>query len=61
MKWPAKAALAQRCSGPRPKGAGAISLVQLQSEVLDWGLYPNRRKIGCLAGIVPVDCLEYRR
>jgi transposase len=52
---PAKAALAKRCSGPRPKGAGAMSLVQLQSEVLDWGLYPNRRKIGCLAGMVPSE------
>src|ERR1700758_457394 len=30
----AKAALAKRCCGPRPKGAGAPSLVQLQSEVL---------------------------
>src|SRR6201993_804218 len=34
----AKAALSKGCSGPRPKGAGANSLVQLQSEVLDWGL-----------------------
>ena len=51
----AKTALAQRCSGPRPKGAGAISLVQLQSEMLDWGLYPNRRKVGCLAGMVPSE------
>src|SRR5260370_37717878 len=50
-----KAALAKRCSGPRPKGAGAPSLVQLQSEVLDWGLYSNRRKIGCLAGMVPIE------
>jgi transposase len=51
----AKAALAQRCNGPRPKGTGALSLVQLQSEVLDWGLYANRRKIGCLAGMVPSE------
>jgi transposase len=51
----AKAALAKRCSGPRPKGAGANSLVQLQSEVLDWGLYSNRRKIACLAGMVPSE------
>jgi transposase len=50
-----KAALAKRCNGPRPKGAGAISLVQLQSEVLDWRLYANRRKIGCLAGMVPSE------
>jgi len=48
----AKAALAKGWSGPRPKGAGANSLVQLQSEVLDWNLYPKRRKIACLAGMV---------
>jgi transposase len=50
-----KAALAKGCSGPRPKGAGANSLVQLQSEVLDWDLYPTRRKIACLAGMVPSE------
>jgi transposase len=51
----AKATLAQRCKGPRPKGAGAVSLVQLEAEVLDWGRYANRRKIGCLAGMVPSE------
>src|SRR6516225_12245459 len=52
---PAKAALSKGWSGPRPKGAGANSLVQLQSEVLDWELYANRRKIACLAGMVPSE------
>jgi transposase len=51
----AKAALTKDWSGPRPKGAGANSLVQLQSEVLDWNLYPKRRKIACLAGMVPSE------
>lgn len=51
----AKAALARGSSGPRPKGVGALSLVQLQSEVLDWSLYPNRRKIACLGGMVPSE------
>jgi transposase len=51
----AKAALAKRCQGPRPKGAGAASLVQLGAEVLDWDLYSNPRKIGCLAGMVPSE------
>ena len=46
----AKAALARACSGPRPKGVGALSQMQLQSEVLDWRSYTNRRKIACLAG-----------
>src|SRR5262252_3508011 len=52
----AKAGLAKSWSGrPRPKGAGANSLVQLQSHVLDWNLYANRRKIACLAGMVPSE------
>src|ERR1700675_948684 len=51
----AKAALARACSGPRPKGVGALSQMQLQSEVLDWSLYGNRRKIACLAGMVPSE------
>jgi transposase len=51
----AKVALAQACSGPRPKGVGALSQMQLQSEVLDWSLYTNRRKIACLAGMVPSE------
>jgi transposase len=29
--------------------------VQLGAEVLDWWLYTNRRKIGCLAGMVPSE------
>lgn len=51
----AKAGLAQRCQGPRPKGVGAQSLVQLGAEALDWGLYSSGRKIGCLAGMVPSE------
>ena len=50
-----KAALAKRWSGPRPKGAGANSLVQLQAELLAWSRYTNRRKIACLAGMVPSE------
>jgi transposase len=51
----AKVALARACSGPRPKGVGALSQMQLQGEVLDWSLYPNRRKIACLGGMVPSE------
>jgi transposase len=51
----AKAALAKGWSGPRPKGAGAVSMVQLTSEVLDWKRYSKDRKIGCLAGMVPSE------
>jgi transposase len=51
----AKVALARGRSGPRPKGVGALSQMQLQSEVLDWHFYSNRRKIACLAGMVPSE------
>ena len=51
----AKVALAQRYQGPRPKGLGALSLVQLEAEVLDWNRYSSGRKIGCLAGMVPSE------
>jgi transposase len=51
----AKAAFVRSCHGPRPKGVGALSQMQLQSEVLDWSLYSNRRKIACLAGMVPSE------
>ncbi len=34
---------------------GALSQMQLQSEVLDWHLQSNRRKIACLAGMVPSE------
>ena len=51
----AKVELSQQWQGPRPKGMGAVSLVQLNAEVLDWNLYSNRRKIGCLSGMVPSE------
>jgi len=51
----AKVELGQQWKGPRPKGMGAPSLAQLNAEVLDWNRYSNRRKIGCLAGMVPSE------
>jgi transposase len=51
----AKVELAQQWKGPRPKGMGAVSLVQMGAEVLDWTLYSSGRKIGCLAGMVPSE------
>jgi transposase len=51
----AKVTLAKQCQGPRPKGVGAPSLVQLGAEVLDWNLYRSGRKIGCLSGMVPSE------
>jgi transposase len=50
-----KVTVAKRCQGPRPKGVGALSLVQLEAEVLDWNRYSSGRKIGCLAGLVPSE------
>jgi transposase len=51
----AKAELSKGAQGARPKGAGAQSMVQLQAELLDWSLYSSKRKIGCLAGMVPSE------
>ena len=51
----AKVELTQQWQGPRPKGMGAVSLVQLNAEVLNWNLYSSGRKIGCLAGMVPSE------
>jgi transposase len=51
----AKLALARAYQGLRPKGAGAVSLMQIEAELLDWNLYPNRRKIACLTGMVPSE------
>lgn len=50
-----KVSLARRYQGSRPKGVGALSLVQLEAEVLDWNRYSSGRKIGCLAGLVPSE------
>ena len=55
----AKVSLARGCTGPRPKGVGALSQLQLRSEVLDWQLDSNRRKIACLAGD-GAQRMEYR-
>ena len=51
----AKVSLSRGCTGPRPKAVGALSQMQLRSEVLDWHSYSNRRKIACLAAMVPSE------
>ena len=51
----AKVELSQKWQGPRPKGMGAVSLVQLKAEILDYNLYSSGRKIGCLSGMVPSE------
>ena len=49
----AKAGLSRQQKGPRPKGLGAGSMEQLESELLSWQRYSSARKIACLAGMVP--------
>jgi transposase len=51
----AKKHLARQCQGPRPKGFGAQTLVQLDREILNWNLIKNRRQGACLAGMVPSE------
>ena len=49
----AKAALMRRQTEPRPKGLGALSMEQLESELLSWQRYSSGRKIACLTGMIP--------
>ena len=51
----AKAQQNRNQKGPRPKGLGAGSLEQLESELLDWERFSSARKIGCIAGMVPSE------
>lgn len=51
----AKAALMRRQKEPRPKGLGALSMEQLESELLSWQRYSSGRKIACLAGMIPSE------
>ena len=51
----AKAALMRKQTEPRPKGLGALSMEQLESELLSWQRYSSGRKIACLAGMIPSE------
>lgn len=51
----AKAGLIRNQPGPRPKGLGAASLEQLESELLSWDRYPSGRKIASVTGMVPSE------
>ena len=51
----AKAALMRKQTEPRPKGLGALSMEQLESELLNWQRYSSGRKIACLAGMIPSE------
>jgi transposase len=48
-----KTELVSTLEGPRPKGAGALSLVQMRREILDYQRFKNRHNIGCFGGLCP--------
>jgi transposase len=50
-----KTELAQSLQGPRPKGAGALSLAQVDREVFDYQRFPNARSVGCFGGLCPSE------
>ena len=50
-----KTELAQSLQGPRPKGAGALSLTQLDREVFDYHRFANPRRVGCFGGLCPSE------
>jgi transposase len=50
-----KSELAQSLQGPRPKGAGALSLTQLDREIFDYNRFKNRRNVGCFGGFCPSE------
>jgi transposase len=47
-----KKRLSQSLQGERPKGFGALSLLQLNREMRDWNRFSNPRKVGCYGGLV---------
>jgi transposase len=50
-----KTELAQSQQGPRPRGAGALSLTQLDREVFDYHRFANPRSVGCFGGLCPSE------
>jgi transposase len=50
-----KTELVQSFQGPRPKGAGALSLTQLDREVFDYNRFANPRSVGCFGGLCPSE------
>ena len=50
-----KTELAQSLQSPRPKGAGALSLTQLDREVFNYKRFPNPRSVSCFGGLCPSE------
>jgi len=50
-----KSELVASFQGPRPKGAGAQSMVQLEREIFDYNRFKNPHKVGCFGGLCPSE------
>jgi transposase len=50
-----KTELVQSAQGPRPKGAGALSMVQMDREVFDYNRFKNPHNVGCFGGLCPSE------
>jgi transposase len=50
-----KTELVQSYQGPRPKGAGALTLAQLDREIFDYNRFKNPHKVGCFGGLCPSE------
>lgn len=48
-----KSELVGSFQGPRPKGAGALTLVQMEREIYDYNRFKNPHKVGCFGGLCP--------
>ena len=50
-----KTELVQSAQGPRPKGAGALSMAQMDREIFDYNRFKNRHSVGCFGGLCPSE------
>jgi transposase len=50
-----KTELVQSVQGPRPKGAGAQSMAQMDREIFDYNRFKNPHKVGCFGGMCPSE------
>ena len=50
-----KTELVSTLEGPRPKGIGALTLVQMGREIFDYQRFKNRHNVGCFGGLCPSE------
>lgn len=50
-----KSELVRSFQGPRPKGAGAQSMAQMEREIFDYNRFKNPHKVGCFGGLCPSE------